>query len=158
MGWESRLGCSVRLGNSPGHGHDCFMPLVIQWNAAEILHGKPINSHRVKFPGLYDTWSRNHREQVWTYLHTLVLPIQGQNNPKTNQNPQSSPCYLAPHGCPLPPVLSVPAAREDAEHSGLQEMVLSDVCWLNNHLALYMPPPKLDLATMKLETKSSRWH
>lgn len=93
-------------------------------------------------------------------LYSVFL-TQGQ---KKAQNPQPaldnrclSVAWL-PCCCLLPPVLSIPAAREDAKHSGSQKVVLPCCCWLKNHLALYMPPPKLNLATMKLEPKSSRWH
>lgn len=80
---------------------------------------------------------------------------------KKAQNPQpafDNRCLCVPCCCLLPPVLSISAAREDARHSGSQKVVLPCCCWLKNHLALHMPSPKLDLATMKLEPKSSRWH
>lgn len=119
---------------------------------------KAIDSHRLKFPEL-NGWE-NTRNTVLSFLLSFLYTV----TKKRAQNPQpalDNRCLCVtwfPSCCLLPAVLSTPAAREDAKHSGSQKVLLPCCCCLKNHLALHMPPPKLDLATMKLELKSGRWH
>lgn len=119
---------------------------------------KAIGSHRLKFPEL------NGRGNTTNIELPFLLSFLYTATKKKAQNPQAAlgnRCLCVTWFsccCLLPPVLSIPAAREDAKHSGSQKVVLPCCCWLKNHLALHIPPPKLDLATMKLEPKSSRWH